>query len=119
VVAHTEVIAFGFDVGVDHLVVEKLRVLWVARNAPVVVVEQPPEKAELAALVQNVDMHEVGELTHERLRALFEARQVTLDLAAQERLHGVVGELRLQLVHGSGRVTEKLSQSCADAGLRP
>ena len=55
VIADAEVIALGFDVGVDHLVVEKLRVLRLARNPPVVVVEQPAKETELALLVQNLD----------------------------------------------------------------
>ncbi len=47
------------------------------------------------------------------------AAQVLLDLRAQQRLHAVVGELRPQLPHSTGRIAEKTTEGCAQAGLRP
>ncbi len=44
VVADAQMVALGLDVGVDHLVVEKLRRLRLARNAPVVVIDEPAKK---------------------------------------------------------------------------
>ena len=119
VIAHAQMIALGFDVGVDHLIVEKLRGLRLAGNAPVVVIEQPAEERELALLVQDLDLHEIRELPRECLHALFEPRKIALDLRAQQRLHAVVGELRLQFVNGAGRIAEEPRERRADAGLRP
>jgi hypothetical protein len=72
VIADAQVIALGFDIGVDHLIVEKLRGLRLARDAPVVVVEQPAEERELPLLVQHFDLHEVGKLAGECLHLLVE-----------------------------------------------
>ncbi|MGA7522595.1 MAG: hypothetical protein WBW84_08930 [Acidobacteriaceae bacterium] len=50
---------------------------------------------------------------------LFKARKIVLDLRAQQRLHSVVGELRLQLVHGASGIAEELSKCRSHSGLRP
>ena len=44
VIADPQMIAFGFDVGVDHLIVEKLRGLRPPGNTPVVIIQQAAEK---------------------------------------------------------------------------
>ena len=119
VIAHAQMIAFGFDVRVDDLIVEKLRGLRLARNAPVVEVQQPAEERELPLLVQDLDLHEVRELPSECLHALVEPRNIALDLAAQQRLHVVVRELRFQFVDGPGRIAKELAERRAHAGLRP
>jgi hypothetical protein len=119
VIADTKIIALGLDVGVDHLIIEKLRGLRLARNTPVIVVEQVAKERELALLVQHLHVHEVGELPDERLHPLFELCQIMLDLRAEQRLHAVVGELHSQLTDCAGRIAEKAGQSRADAGLRP
>ena len=38
-----------------------------SRNAPVVVVEQPPEEVKLTFLIQDVDLHQITELAHKCL----------------------------------------------------
>src|SRR5271156_4638035 len=81
--SHAQMVAFGFDVRVDDLIVEKLRGLRLARNAPVVEVKQPAEERELPLPVQDFDLHEVRELPGECLHALVKAGNITLDLAAQ------------------------------------
>ena len=83
VVAHAQMIALRFDVGVHHLIVEKLRALRPARNAPVVVVQQATKKRELSLLVEDFDLHEVRKLPNERLHALLKPRKVRFDLRAQ------------------------------------
>jgi hypothetical protein len=50
VIAHAEVIALCLDVGIDHLKIEILRRLRLARDAPVIEVEQPAKEAELRLL---------------------------------------------------------------------
>jgi hypothetical protein len=70
VIADAEVIAFGFDIRVDDLIVEKLRALWPSRDAPPVVVEQPAKESELAVPVEHFNLHKVGELTIEGLNFL-------------------------------------------------
>jgi hypothetical protein len=59
VIAHAQMIAFGFDVRVDDLIVEELRGLRLARNAPVVVIQQAAEKGELPLPIQDLDLHEI------------------------------------------------------------
>ena len=96
VIAHAQMIALGFDVGVDHLIVEKLRGLRPAGNTPVVIIQQPAEKRELPLLIQNLDLHEVCKLASECLDVLVESLKIALDMRPQQRLHAVVGELRFE-----------------------
>jgi hypothetical protein len=49
-------------------------------NAPLVVVEQPAKESELALLVQDFNLHEVGKLAGECLHLLVQPRQFALDL---------------------------------------
>src|ERR1035437_6682540 len=70
VIAYPQMIAFRFDVGVDYLIVEKLRGLRSAGNTPVVIVQQAAEKLELPLPIQYLDLHEVRKLTSERLHVL-------------------------------------------------
>ena len=49
-----QVITFRLDVGIDHLVIEKLRVQRLACDAPIVVIEQAPEEAQLALVVEDL-----------------------------------------------------------------
>jgi hypothetical protein len=104
VIANAQVVALGIDIGVDDLVVEKLRGLRLARNAPVVVVHKAPKEPELSLLIQNLDFDEIAELAFECLDALFEPCYVALDLCPQQLLHGAIAELRLQFVDRSGRI---------------
>ena len=92
-IADAEMIAFGFDVGVDDLIVEKLCGLRAARNTPIVIVQQAAEKLELSLLIQGLDLHEVRELARECLHALVEPSNIVLDMRTQQRFHAVVGEL--------------------------
>ena len=96
VVAHAQMIALRFDIRICDLVVEKLRGLWFARNAPVVVVEQPSKETQLTLLIQYFNLHEVGKLPDECLDSLFQPRNILFDLRAQQGLHAAVDELRLQ-----------------------
>src|SRR5438445_7945143 len=89
-------IAFGFNVGVDHLIVEKLRGLWPPGNTPVVIIQQAAEKRELTLPVQDLDLHEICELPSECLHVLVEPLKIALDMRTQELLHVVVGELRFE-----------------------
>ena len=77
------------------------------------------KRSELALLVQNLDVYEIAELAHERLDMLFKLRQVALDLRPQQRFHAVARELRLQFVHGSGRIAEELRECRAYTCFRP
>jgi len=65
------------------------------------------EEVELAILVKNLDLHEVAQLARERLHALAELREVALDLRAQQRLHAVANELRLQFSARVSRIAEE------------
>ena len=51
VIADAEMIAFRFDVGVDHLIVEKLRGLRPPFDTPAVVIQQAAEECELSLLI--------------------------------------------------------------------
>ena len=95
----TEMVALGFDIGVDNLIVEKLSGLQTPRHTPVVVVQQTAEKGELSFLIQNVDLHEVRKLPSKSMHLLFELANVTLDMSAQQRLHAVVRELCSKFFH--------------------
>ena len=119
VIADAQVVALRFDIRVHHLIVEKLRMLRAARDAPVVVVEQPAKESELSLLVEYLDLHEVGELPDECLYSLFQPRQVLLDLRPQERFHAAAGELSLQFADGAGGIMEEPGEGRAHAGLRP
>ena len=79
-VADAEVVALRLDVGVDHLVVEVLRRLRLARNAPVIEVEQAAEEAKLRLLSLHLNGHEVGDLAGEVLYTLLQLYQVGVDL---------------------------------------
>ena len=96
VIAYPQMIAFGFDVGVDHLIVEKLRGLRSAGNTPVVIIQQAAEKRELPLLIQDLDLHEICELPSECLHVLVEPLKIALDMRPQQLLHAVVGELRFE-----------------------
>jgi hypothetical protein len=73
VIADPQMIAFGFDVGVDHLIVEKLRGLRPPGNTPpVVIIQQAAEKRELPLPIQDLDLHEICELPGECLHVLVE-----------------------------------------------
>ena len=95
VIADPQMVAFGFDVGVDHLIVEKLRGLRPARNPPIVVIQQPAKERELSLLMQDLDLHEIRKLPSEYLHALVEPSKIVLDMTTQQRLHAVIGELHL------------------------
>ncbi len=111
-------IAFGFDVRVHDLIVEKLRGLRLTGNAPVVEVKQPAKECELSLPIQDFDLHEVRKLSNKCLHALIEAPNIVLDMRAQQRLHAVAGELRLQLANRASGISEKASERRAHAGLR-
>jgi chemotaxis response regulator CheB len=118
VTADAQMVALRFKIGVDHLVVEELRVLWPSGNAPLIVVEQAAEETELAVLVKNLDLHEVAQLARECLHALAELREVALDLRAQQRLHAVADKLRLQLSARASGIAEEARECGHQAGLR-
>ena len=92
-VADPEVIPFGFEIRIDYLVVEKLGVLWPPGHAPLVVVEEPAEEAELALLIQNFDLHEVGEQADESLHLADKPCKVLVNLGPEQCLHAAVREL--------------------------
>ena len=96
VIAYAQMIAFRFDVGVDHLIVEKLRGLRPAGNTPVVIIQQAAEERELSLLIQDLDLHEICELPSECLHVLVEPLKIALDMRPQQLLHAVVGELRFE-----------------------
>jgi hypothetical protein len=95
-VRYPQMIAFGFDVGVGHLIVEKLRGLRLAGNTPVVIIQQAAEKRELALPIQDLDLHEICELPSECLHVLVEPFKIVLDMRPQQLLHAVIGELRFE-----------------------
>src|SRR5216684_572265 len=98
-VAYPQMIALRFDVGVDHLIVEKLRGLRPASNTPVVIIQQATEEPELPLLIQDFDLHEIRELPSERLNVLVESSKIVLDMRPQQHLHAVVDELRFEFVN--------------------
>ena len=89
-----------------------------AGNAPVVEIKQAAKKRELPLPIQDLDLHEVRKLSNECLHALIEAPNIVLDMRAQQRLHAVAGELRLQLANRASGISEKASERRAHAGLR-
>ena len=76
-------IAFGFDVGVNHLIVDKLRGLRPPGNTPVVIIQQAAEKRDLPLLIQDLDLHEIRKLPSERLHVLVEPLKIAFDVQAQ------------------------------------
>jgi hypothetical protein len=94
----------GFDVGVDHLIVEKLCGLWPPGNPPIVIIQQAAEKPELSLLMQDLDLHEVSKLPGECLHALVEPSKIVLDMRAQQRLHAVARELRFEFAYRTCRI---------------
>src|SRR5208282_1033036 len=110
VIAYTQVIAFGFDVGVDHLIVEKLRGLRLPGNTPYVIIQQAAEERELPLLIQDLNLHEICELPSECLHVLVEPLKIALDMRTQQLLHAVVGELRFQLGNRAFWITEEPSK---------
>jgi hypothetical protein len=111
-------VAFGLDGRVDDLVVKKLSALLLAGDAPCVVIEEAAQECELALLVENRNLNEIGELTGECLDALVEPRKITLNLNPKKGLHAVVGELGSEFTDGSGRIREEAAECSADALLR-
>ncbi|MGC2367180.1 MAG: hypothetical protein WA555_19395 [Candidatus Sulfotelmatobacter sp.] len=91
-----QMIAFGFDVGVGHLIVEELRGLRPTGNTPVVIIQQAAEKRELPLLVQDLDLHEICELSGECLHVLVEPLKIALDVCPQQLLDAVIRELRFE-----------------------
>src|SRR5258705_4305753 len=61
-VAHPQMIAFGLDVRIDRLVIEKLCALRCSGNSPIVIVEQTAKKPKLTSMIEEFDLHEVAEL---------------------------------------------------------
>ncbi len=59
-VADPQMIAFGFDVRIDRLVIEKLCALRCTGNSPIVIVEQSAEKPKLTSMIEEFDLHEVA-----------------------------------------------------------
>src|ERR1035441_4626711 len=100
-------VALGLDGGVHNLVVEKLRRLRLARNPPIVIVDEPAKKPELGFLVQYLDLDEIAELPPECLDALLKSSDAVLNLRPQQRLHAASCKLRLQFIHRSGGITEQ------------
>ena len=82
-IADAQMVALGFNVRIHDLIIEKLRGLWTTRNAPVVEIEQAPEKRELPLPIQDLDLYEIRELANECPHALIEAPNIALDLVAQ------------------------------------
>src|SRR5208283_5659423 len=79
-IAHAQMIAFGLDVRVDDLIVEKLCGLRLTRNAPIFEVQQPAEERELPLPAEDFNFHEIRELPSERLHALVKTGNIALDL---------------------------------------
>ena len=80
VVAHAEMIALGLDVRVDHLVVEKLVRARLARDPPVIEVDEPPKEREGCFSALCLDGYQVRELAREIFDALGQLHQVRIDL---------------------------------------
>jgi hypothetical protein len=80
VVAHAEMIALGLDVRVDHLVVEKLVRPRLARDTPLIEVDEPPKEREGGFFSLCLDGYQVRELTREIFDTLGQLHQVRIDL---------------------------------------
>jgi hypothetical protein len=78
-----QVITLRFDVGIHHLVIEKLGALWLSSDPPVVEIEQAAKESQLSLLVEHFNAHQVVELAHEGLHSLVQPPQVLFDLRAQ------------------------------------
>src|SRR5271166_645093 len=109
-------IAFCLDVGVDHLIVEKLGGLRPAGNTPIVVIQQAAEKRELTLPIQDLDLHEISELPSECLHVLVEPLQIALDMRPQQLLHAVVGELRFEFGNRALWIAQEASEGRAYTG---
>src|SRR5712692_2827762 len=110
-------VALRFYVGVNHLIVEKLRGPRFARNTPAVIIQQAAEKGELSLLIQDLDLHEVRKLPSECVRVLVEPSKIALDMHTQQRLHAVARELRFEFGNCSLRIAQEASQRRADTRL--
>src|ERR1700731_5201004 len=100
-------IAFGFDVGVDGLIVEKLRRLRLAPNTPVVIVQQPAEERELSLLIQDLDLQKIRQLTRECLHVLAEPSNIVLDMGTQQGLHAAARELRSEFASRASGIAKE------------
>jgi hypothetical protein len=118
-VAYTQMIPLGFYVGIDNLVVEKLRGRWPTRNLPFIEIQQSAKETELSLLVEDLGLHKVRELSPERLDTLLKSREVGFDLRPQQGLHVVIGELRPQFTNRPSGIAEEAGERRAYAGLRP
>jgi hypothetical protein len=96
VIADPKMIAFGFDVGIDYLIVEELRGLRSPGNTKIVIIQQAAEKRELPLLIQDLYLHEICELPNECLHMLVEPLKIAVDMRPQKLLRAVVGELRFE-----------------------
>ena len=101
VISYTQMIAFGFDVGVDNLIVEKLGGLRPAGDTPIVIIQQATEKRELPLPIQDLDLHEICELPSECLHVLVKPLKIAFDMRPQQLLHAVIGELRFEFGNGA------------------
>src|SRR5580658_7072668 len=117
VVANSQMMAFGLNVRVDDLVVEKLGGLRLARDAPVVIVEQSAEERELALAINHFYPNKVGKLTGKGFDMLVEASNLALDVRTQPRLHVVVAELRFEFGNRACWVTEQTCEHGRKASL--
>src|SRR5258708_17889319 len=97
-------VALTLNQGVNHLIVEELGMPRFSRDTPVVIVEEPPEEAELTLIIEHFDPHEIAKLAHECAYLAGKARQITLYLRVQQRLHFVARKLRLYLAASTSRV---------------
>src|SRR5229473_1969899 len=103
-------VAFRFDIGVDDLIVEKLRGLRPASNTPGLIIQQAAEKSELPLPIQDLDLHEICELPSECLHVLVEPLKIAFDMRTQQLLHAVVGELRFEFGNGALWIAEQASE---------
>src|SRR5580704_15638116 len=87
VIAHPQMVAFGFEIGIDDLEIQELGVLRIPRDPPVIKVQEPAEEPELTALIQDLDRYEVNQLANKGVYLLFEKTAVALDLRPQQSLH--------------------------------
>ena len=93
--AYPEMIALGLDVRVRKLVIQKLRVLGLPGNPPLVVIEKPLEEKKTFLRAKNFDLNEIRQLAEKARNLLFKFDPIMFDLVAQQDLQISVRELGL------------------------
>ena len=83
-------VSFGFDIGIDDLVIQKLPADWSPFDTPGVVIQKAAEETEAVVPLQRICCETICELPDKAIHALFELQQVSFYVLTKQDLHFVV-----------------------------